>query len=39
LGLTLVRDLLVLLDGEIELESEVGLGTRVTFRLPVSVIG
>jgi signal transduction histidine kinase len=39
LGLTLVRDLLVLLDGEIELESEVGVGTRVTFRLPVSVIG
>jgi signal transduction histidine kinase len=38
LGLTLVRDLLVLLDGEIELESEVGVGTRVTFRLPVSVI-
>jgi signal transduction histidine kinase len=39
LGLTLVRDLLVLLDGEIELESEVGVGTRVTFRLPVQVIG
>jgi len=38
LGLTLVRDLLVLLDGEIELESEVGVGTRVTFRLPVSVM-
>jgi len=28
----------VLLDGELELESEVGVGTRVTFRLPVSVI-
>ena len=39
LGLTLVRDLLVLLDGEIELESEVGVGTRVTFRVPVGVIG
>ncbi len=39
LGLTLVRDLLVLLDGEIELESEVGAGTRVTFHVPVTVIG
>ena len=39
LGLTLVRDLLVLLDGEIELESEVGVGTRVSFGLPVQVIG
>ncbi len=39
LGLTLVRDLLVLLDGEIELASEVGTGTRVTFHVPVTVIG
>lgn len=39
LGLTLVRDLLALLDGEIELDSEVGVGTRVTFRVPVVVIG
>jgi signal transduction histidine kinase len=38
LGLALVRDLLVLLDGEIELSSEVGVGTCVTFRLPVKVI-
>jgi signal transduction histidine kinase len=39
LGLTLVRDLLALLDGEIELDSEVGVGTCVTFRVPVVVIG
>src|SRR5262245_43033442 len=39
LGLTLVRDLLALLDGEIALDSEVGVGTRVTFRVPVLVIG
>ena len=35
LGLTLVRDLLVLLDGEIEIDSEVGRGTRVVFSIPV----
>jgi len=35
LGLTLVRDLLILLEGEIELESEAGQGTRVLFRIPV----
>jgi len=35
LGLTLVRDLLVLLEGEIDLESEAGQGTRVRFRVPV----
>ena len=39
LGLTLVRDLLALLDGELALDSEVGLGTRVTFRVPVLAIG
>jgi len=38
LGLTLVRDLLVLLGGEIELSSEVGVGTCVTFHVPVVVI-
>ena len=35
LGLTLVRDLLVLLDGDLSLRSEVGKGTTVTFRLPI----
>ncbi len=39
LGLTLVRDLVLLLDGELSLASEVGRGTAVTFRLPVQAIG
>ena len=39
LGLALVRDLLILLDGEIEISSEVGQGTPFTFRIPVQVIG
>ncbi len=39
LGLTLVRELLQLLAGEIEIESEVGQGTTVTFALPVQPIG
>jgi signal transduction histidine kinase len=38
LGLTLVRDLLILLGGEIQLSSEVGVGTCVTFHVPVVVI-
>jgi signal transduction histidine kinase len=38
LGLTLVRDLVVLLDGELSLASEVGRGTIVTFRLPVQAL-
>ena len=38
LGLTLVRDLLILLDGEIEIDSEVGQGTQVVFRIPVQPI-
>jgi len=38
LGLALVRDLLILLDGEIELQSEVGQGSQFTFRIPVQVI-
>ena len=35
LGLTLVHDLLVLLDGDSMMESEPGKGTRVEFSLPV----
>ena len=37
LGLTLVRDLLVLLDGECVVESEPGRGTTVTFSIPVQL--
>ncbi len=37
LGLTLVRELLGLLDGEISVESEVGVGTQVSFSLPVQM--
>jgi signal transduction histidine kinase len=39
LGLTLVRDLVTLLEGEVSVSSEVGLGTRVSFRIPVQVAG
>ncbi len=37
LGLTLVRDLLVLLGGEVELKSEAGRGTQVRLRIPVQL--
>lgn len=37
LGLTLVRELLTLLGGEIEISSEVGRGTRVSFAVPVTL--
>jgi signal transduction histidine kinase len=37
LGLTLVRDLVTLLGGEVAVTSEVGLGTRVNFRVPVAL--
>jgi signal transduction histidine kinase len=37
LGLTLVRDLIVLLEGEISLSSDVGRGTTVTFEIPVQL--
>jgi len=36
LGLTLVRDLVVLLEGEVLVSSEVGRGTTVTFRVPLA---
>jgi signal transduction histidine kinase len=39
LGLALVRDLIVLLDGEISVSSEVGSGTSLSFSLPVQVVG
>jgi signal transduction histidine kinase len=39
LGLALVRDLIVLLDGEISVSSEVGSGTTLSFSLPVQVVG
>jgi len=39
LGLALVRDLVVLLEGEIAVQSEVGQGTAVTLRLPVQTSG
>jgi signal transduction histidine kinase len=37
LGLALVRDLLVLLDGEVNVSSEPGKGTTVGFRIPVGL--
>ncbi len=37
LGLTLVRELLDLMGGEIDLSSEVGRGTRVGFSVPVTL--
>lgn len=39
LGLPLVRDLVVLLDGEISLTSEVGSGSTFAFSIPVQVMG
>jgi signal transduction histidine kinase len=39
LGLALVRDLIILLDGDIQLESEIGHGTTITFSLPVHIVG
>jgi signal transduction histidine kinase len=39
LGLALVRDLLVLLDGSISLASDVGRGSTFAFQVPVQVVG
>ena len=39
LGLTLMRDLVVLLDGKVSLSSEIGRGTTVAFELPIQVVG
>jgi signal transduction histidine kinase len=39
LGLALMRDLVVLLDGEVGISSEVGQGTSVTFQIPIQITG
>jgi signal transduction histidine kinase len=39
LGLTLVRDLLVLLGGEISVSGEIGSGSTFAFSVPVQVVG
>jgi signal transduction histidine kinase len=39
LGLALVRDLVTLLDGSLQLDSEIGEGTTVTVTFPVHVVG
>jgi signal transduction histidine kinase len=39
LGLALLRDLAVLLDGEISVLSEIGSGSTFTFSLPIQVVG
>ncbi|HEY5656865.1 MAG TPA: HAMP domain-containing sensor histidine kinase [Myxococcota bacterium] len=38
LGLTLVRDLVTLLDGELSITSDVGRGTNVAFDIPVQIL-
>jgi signal transduction histidine kinase len=39
LGLALVKDLIILLSGEVAVTSDVGRGTAVTFRIPIQVVG
>ena len=39
LGLTLVRDLIILMDGDVSVSSDVGRGTAMTIQVPVQVIG
>ena len=39
LGLTLLRDLVVLLEGEVHLSSEVGAGSAFSFEIPIQVVG
>jgi signal transduction histidine kinase len=39
LGLALVRDLLSLLEGEIDIDSDVGKGSTFTVKLPVEISG
>jgi signal transduction histidine kinase len=38
LGLTLVRDLVALLDGELSVTSDAGRGTTVGFDIPVQIL-
>jgi signal transduction histidine kinase len=38
LGLALVRDLIILLDGDVSITSEVGRGTTVRFQVPVQML-
>jgi len=38
LGLTLVRDLIVLLEGELSITSDAGRGTRVAFDIPIQSV-
>jgi len=38
LGLALVRDLVVLMDGDLSVSSDAGRGTAVTFRIPVQIV-
>ena len=38
LGLALVRDLVVLLGGDIAVSSDAGRGTTVTVRIPVQIV-
>jgi len=38
LGLALVRDLVVLLDGDVSVSSDAGRGTTVTFQIPVQIV-
>jgi two-component system phosphate regulon sensor histidine kinase PhoR len=39
LGLALVRDLVVLMDGDVTVKSDAGRGTSVTFQIPVQIVG
>ena len=39
LGLALVRNLIIMLEGEIAVRSEVGAGSTFIFSIPVQVVG
>ena len=38
LGLTITRDLVTLMGGHMEIDSEQGVGTRITLRIPMAVV-